>query len=155
MHQNLANAFTVNAYGPDHIEDIRLLWQLLNEHHAHVSAHFKHNFITGSFDTRKAYFLDKAAKGTLCIFMAEAEQRKLGFLVVSHAATGEGAIESLFVREEFRRMKIGGTLMRTALNWLEDRGANPLSISVVHGNEAAHPFYAKFGFLPRSCLLTR
>ncbi len=148
-------SFSISAHGPECIDDIQPLWEMLNHHHADISPHFEDHFTHASFVDRKAYLLGKAENSILRIFIAEAEDQMVGYLIASLGPNSEGEIESLFVREEYRGMKMGNALMCAALAWLEENNADPIGISVVFGNESAHPFYARYGFLPRSYRLIR
>ena len=108
-----------------------------------------------AFAFRKAYLASKAIKGSLQIFMAEVDATPVGYLVASLDKQLQGEIESIFVAEDHRGIKTGDSLMRAALNWLDENGAASKSVSVVYGNESAHAFYARYGFLPRSTRLSQ
>lgn len=139
--------------GPERLNDIRPLWEQLNRLHESVSPHFKDEFTNYSFAYRKAYLADKAMHGTLRIFFAEADDQPVGYCIASLAPHQQGEIESIFIEEPFRGQSVGDGLMRAALGWLETNNAESVAVSVVFGNEAAHPFYARYGFYPRSTRL--
>jgi len=138
--------------GIERLDDIHPLWESLNRLHESVTPHFKAIFAKNSFAYRKLYLEGKHAAGNIRIFFAEDNGNPVGYLVVS-LSDQHGEIESLFIKEAYRGNKLGDSLMRAALNWLDSNGATSKSINVVFGNEAAHPFYAKYGFFPRSTTL--
>lgn len=143
----------ITEAGPERLNDIRPLWEGLNRLHASVSPHFKDDFDGYPFSYRKAYLAGKAGQGRLRIFLAETDGEPIGYCVASLDNQMQGEIESIFVIERCRGQGLGDALMRAALGWLDANGAASKSVSVVFGNETAHPFYARYGFLPRSTRL--
>lgn len=150
----MAAAVIVEA-GPERLNDIRPLWEGLNRHHESISPHFKPDFAGYPFSYRKAYLAGKANCGELRIFIAESDDHPIGYCVASLDTEYHGEIESIFVMEGHRSQGLGDALMRAALGWLDANGATSKSISVVFGNEAAHAFYARYGFFPRSTRLVQ
>lgn len=144
---------SITESGPERLNDIKLLWEQLNRLHESVSPHFKDEFSDYPFAYRKAYLAKKAMQGLLRIFFAEADDRPVGYCVASLDTHRHGEIESIFIEEPFRGQGVGDALMQTALGWLDANDAESKSVSVVFGNEAAHPFYARYGFHPRSTKL--
>lgn len=149
------NNVTITSCGPEGLDAIQPLWEQLNRHHADISSHFSDYFKQFTFEQRKAALESKGRRGTVRIFMAEVDGQVAGQCVVSLMPELLGEIDSIFVAEEFRNKKIGDSLMRAALEWLDDNGAKSKTVVVVHGNEAAYGFYARYGFLPRSVRLSQ
>ncbi|MCX6816185.1 MAG: GNAT family N-acetyltransferase [Candidatus Aenigmarchaeota archaeon] len=56
-----------------------------------------------------------------------------------------GYISDLFVKKEFRRMKIGSRLMNESIKWFKKRGLKHISLNVYDGNKNARAFYEKHG----------
>lgn len=135
------------------MDAIRPMWEALNRLHTSLTPHFQLDFQCYRFADRKAYLESKAAMGGLRIFLIRLEQNFVGYCVASLRHDRHGEIESIYVDEAYRGMKLGDTLMRAALDWMDEKGALSKSINVVFGNEAAFPFYAKYGFYPRSTTL--
>lgn len=147
-------ALTLIEAGEERLSDIQPLWEGLNRLHAEATPHFKSHFESYTFATRKTYLETKAQTGRLRIFLAMDEDTPVGYCVTS-LCSGHGEIESIFIMDAYRGRKMGDTLMRAALAWLDAHGAETKSVNVVYGNEVAHPFYAKYGFLPRSTTLSQ
>jgi len=145
----------IKEVGIECLDEIRPLWERLNHHHAAVSEHFSEYFQRFSFDQRKAGLETKAQHGIFRLFIARSNGQLAGQCIISLGPDLIGEIDSLFVAEEFRNKKIGDSLMRAALDWFDKNGATSKSIVVIHGNESAHSFYARYGFLPRSTRLTQ
>jgi len=55
-------------------------------------------------------------------------------------------VETLAVRDRYRRTGIGRALMRRAECWAEDRGASEIELSVYQFNQAAMSFYRELGY---------
>jgi len=141
--------------GTELLDDIKPLWEELNRHHANISSHFSDYFKNFTFENRKASIEAKAHRGTVRIFFAKVDGLIAGQCVVSLMPELLGEIDSIFVAEEFRDQKIGDSLMQVALNWLDSSGAKSKTVVVVHGNESANTFYARYGFMPRSNRLSQ
>ncbi|QJB55195.1 GNAT family N-acetyltransferase [Pseudodesulfovibrio sp. zrk46] len=139
--------------GTERLDDIRPMWEALNKLHAQVAPHFRLDFECYEFKDRKAYLQSKATLGELRIFLIRLKGKFIGYCVASLGNDFHGEIESIYVDELYRSMKMGDTLMRAALDWMDENGAITKSINVVYGNEAAFSFYEKYGFYPRSTTL--
>ncbi|PKG33277.1 N-acetyltransferase [Methanoregula sp.] len=137
------------------IELIRTLWTRLNTHH-HANARVFQDVYAGmTFDDRKAYFSKIAMQGSLRIVLAFDPEQGIyaGYCVSSLSKDNEGEIESISVDETYRMQGIGTNLLTRALTWLNNNGSIRNRVSVADGNEAAFPFYRKFGFYPRMTVL--
>ncbi|WP_408634775.1 GNAT family N-acetyltransferase [Paenibacillus zanthoxyli] len=66
-----------------------------------------------------------------------------------------GELDSIFVLQDYRGYGIGQELMTLSLDWLKTNSAKTIAISVLFGNDEALPFYEKFGFYPRTYVLTK
>lgn len=147
---------TIVEAGPERLDDIQPLWEQLNRHHKAVSPHFSEYFEDFNFVDRKKALEAKGRRGELRLFFAEASGQLVGQCIASVMPEGLGEIDSIFVDEQFRDQKIGHSLMQAALQWFEIMGAEKQTVVVVHGNESANAFYARYGFLPRSvCLMKK
>lgn len=62
-------------------------------------------------------------------------------------------MESLYVRENYRGLGLGETLLSNAIAWMDEMGAHTKTVSVAVGNEKAFGFYEHFGFYPRKTQL--
>jgi len=138
------------AGGYELLDLVAPLWRELMSHHSKCSKHFKKHFETASFDGRKKGLAKKKA---LRVEYAKAGNANIGYCITSVSADGTGEIESLFISAQFRRNGVATALMQHAIAWLDQQQVGHRIIGVAVGNEAALPFYAKFGFLPRSLIL--
>lgn len=137
------------------IERIRPLWVQLNRHHHANARAFRDIYAGWTFDDRKAYFTTVAQKGSLRIDLAFDPEhgRYAGYCISSLSKDRAGEIESIYVDETYRMLGIGTNLLTRALTWLNNNGSIRNRVSVADGNEAAFPFYRKFGFYPRMTVL--
>jgi len=137
------------------IELIRPLWIQLNRHHHTNACAFRDIYARWTFDDRKAFFSKIALRGSLRIDLAFDPElgRYAGYCVSSLSEDRTGEIESIFVEKTYRSLGIGTTLLTRALTWLNNSNSIRNRVSVADGNEAAFPFYLKFGFYPRMTVL--
>jgi diamine N-acetyltransferase len=145
------------THGDQTLHDtIKPLWEQLNIYHCSRSEHFKSHYKAMTFEKRKTDILKKTlGGGELRVDLAvdEATGKGVGFIVSSVNAEKVGEIESVYMDAAYRRMGVGGKLMRSALAWLDHKGAVEKIVEVSVGNEVAWGFYERFGFKPRKTVL--
>lgn len=139
------------------LDDIKLLWQALNNFNLNNSVNFKEHYLSMTFEKRKADLLKKATFGEMRVDMAidEFAQMVVGYIVSTVNSENTGEIESVFVSEAYRGQGIGDKLMKNTLEWMEQKGAVAKIVEVSVGNEQAWNFYSKYGFLPRKMVLNQ
>ena len=132
------------------IDQIKALWEKLNEHHRNKTIHFLKRFSNYSFDQRKTMILEQASFSKVRIELAKDFEMNstVAYCVSSVDSKENGEIVSVFVEESHRKLGIGGVLMKHALAWMDEIGVKSKRIDVVYGNDEALPFYEKFGFYP-------
>ena len=137
------------------LDEIRELWEALNQHHGQVSEKFKSHYENFSFESRKRTLLLKAKNGRLRIEVAvdQESMKNVGYCVSRIEFSGDAEMESLYVEENYRGLGIGELLLRNAINWMDEMGAHTKTVSVAVGNEKAFGFYQRFGFYPRKTQL--
>lgn len=138
------------------LDGIRALWEKLNQQHLDCSGNFKDHFKAMTFERRKADFLQKANHGELRVDIALTEKtnQPVGYCVSSVDCEAKmGEIESIYVEKKYRCFGIGDALMKKALNWMDEKGAQKKTVAVCVGNEQAFGFYAKYGFVHRKTVL--
>ncbi|MDP4183107.1 MAG: GNAT family N-acetyltransferase [Bacillota bacterium] len=155
MEINQSNAINYICGDERLIDEIKELWEGLNEHHKRKSPYFKDHYTNFSFETRKSDFLRKAKSGALRVELAihKEAQKGIGYCVSSLDEENTGEVESIFISEDFRGLGIGEELMKRAFKWMDQAGAVKKVVTVASGNENAFGFYKKFGFYPRKVLL--
>lgn len=88
------------------------------------------------------------------IWVAEApDGRLLGYSQVGPAdmphedlRPEHGELKRLYVLNEMQGSGLGALLIEPALAWLDEKGRNPVWLSVWAHNEGAQRFYARYGF---------
>jgi len=137
------------------LDDVRELWEALNEHHGKNSLHFKDFYHHFSFAVRKADLTKHAQNGSIQVVICfdEAAQLRVGYCIGSVDSDLVGEIESIFVLPDYRGLGIGDELMRKSLQWMDKMGAGKITVNVAAGNEPAFGFYEKYGFYPRRTML--
>lgn len=84
----------------------------------------------------------------LAIFTAKENSELVGYCIAS-SNNGDGEIDSLYIKPQFRGISLGMLLTESAMSWLTGLNCNQISVCVAEGNEEAIPFYEKFGFKKR------
>lgn len=71
-----------------------------------------------------------------------------GTIALKDVGGGVCALRKMFVKQEFRGKKRGvaAKLMRTLLDWAEEKGVREVYLGTVDVYHAAHRFYEKSGF---------
>jgi ribosomal protein S18 acetylase RimI-like enzyme len=137
------------------LDEIKPLWDGLNEHHLLLSPYFKKHYQTLTFETRKTDFLKKAKKTQMRIDLAtdKTTLQNVGYIVstIDKAKTGE--IDSIFVNPSYRGFGVGDTLIKKSLEWMDKKGVITKIVEVGVGNEQAFGFYSRYGFYPRKTML--
>jgi diamine N-acetyltransferase len=137
------------------LNDVKEMWEKLNLYHCDRSEHFKPHYRAMTFAKRKAALLKKAECGEMRVDMAidEVTERGVGYIVSTIGSENVGEIQSVYVNTAYRRMGIGGALLRNALAWMDEKSVAEKVVEVSVGNETAWKFYGQFGFKPRLTLL--
>jgi diamine N-acetyltransferase len=137
------------------LDEVKEMWEQLNLYHCERSEHFKPHYRAMTFAKRKATMLRKAECGEMRVNMAvdELTGKGVGYVVSTVGSDNVGEIQSVYVDSAYRRMGIGGALMRSVLSWMEEKAVSEKVVEVSVGNEEAWGFYGQFGFKPRLTLL--
>jgi ribosomal protein S18 acetylase RimI-like enzyme len=104
----------------------------------------------------KDYFVDLLSNSDVGFFVAEMDDRVVGFV---HGLVREmsqipifrqrriASIDSVVVTNEFQRKGIGSKLVETVQAWAIENGAESIELNVYEFNESAIAFYHRMGFL--------
>lgn len=134
------------------LEEVKPLWESLNQHHEVNSQHFAHQFRANSFESRQRKFLQcQQVRVDLVEDQCMGEVVAYCITTVTNDLTGE--VDSLYIKQRYRNLGIGESLMTKALVWLEDNKVKKKIIGVAEGNESVLAFYQRFHFYPRLVLL--
>lgn len=153
----------VRRAGADEVDRLADLWAAMHAHHAPLAPDVAPvRPLEESWRRRRAQYAEWLASGDAALIVADDGCESLmGYAVVrigSGAATwdiGErvAELESLSVAAQARGAGVGAALVRAARAFARERGAQRLTVSVVHNNEGALRFYAREGFGPFYVLL--
>ena len=134
------------------LDDVKALWEELKQFHIEKSLDFKQNFMENTFQARKESFSDKIKNGKIFIVIAFHKDCKIGYCI-SSIIKNTGEIDSLYVKPEYRKNRIGTKLIETSLDWIKSNNIKKIEINVAVGNEETFGFYSKFGFAPKTTIL--
>jgi diamine N-acetyltransferase len=137
------------------LDEVRVLWEQLNQHHMNLSPYFKDCYRNMRFEDRKRGILQNADCGEVHVDLAidNVTNERVGFCVTTIDRWHKGLIESIFVGVGYRNLGVGKVLMKAALSWLDSKGVRKRAVSVSVGNEQVFVFYSQFGFKPRRTVL--
>ncbi len=126
--------------------------EALARHHNEVSEHFKGCYPQTPSGQKTRQFRSEMEEGRSRIAVAEKDDEIIGFCKISTDGS-RGVLEYLVVLDGERGKNHGAELMDWALNTFRKLGISDVDVKVVYGNEAIR-FYEKYGFRPRSVILT-
>ena len=66
-----------------------------------------------------------------------------------------GEIESIYIKDDYRKFGLGGRLMDSSLNWFELNGITNIQIGLVYSNDEALQFYKRYDFYVGNYILKR
>ncbi|WBW94856.1 GNAT family N-acetyltransferase [Oceanirhabdus sp. W0125-5] len=136
-----------NQGDKDLLNQIKPLWEKLNEHHIEKSEHFKERFRSFTFDSRICKLVENDNRKINIIIASDGDQN-IGYCLAS-VLEPYGEIESLYINPMYRGLNIGEKLMNDSLQWINSHEVDDIMIGVAGGNEEAFGFYEKFGFYQR------
>jgi len=135
---------------------IKTLWEKLNCIHFDKSVYFKDKFKEFTFDKRMEHIYEKAQKGIIKFEMIlDNDNGNYVAYCLSSIENNLGEIESIFVEDEYRMLRLGDKLMKNVLNWFESNKTTNISINVVYANDDVLPFYERYGFHVGNYILKR
>lgn len=126
----------------EHYNLIENMWVRLNRLHGALSKNFKDHFDTFTFEKRMNPLLKKEH---LAFFVAVINSEHVGYCIVS-AEDGKGEIDSIYIEPDYRKQRIGSSLIKRAKGWFNTIGCDSVSIIVADGNDSVLGFYKSFGF---------
>lgn len=132
---------------------IKPLWEQLNKHHYNKSKHFKSHFKNNSFEKRMKKIIDDKNLNWRIEVVEDSNKNSLIAYCLTSINNDEAEIDSLYIVKEYRGLKIGDKLMKSALEWIYDKGNSKTLIVVAWGNKDVLDFYRRYGFEPRSIKL--
>ena len=99
----------------------------------------------------KNYFTKSVSSNTSVCFIAEIDNKAVGYIAVGHKMTYFRKsryleVENVGVSPEFRSQGIGVELIKEAKDWGKERGYQRLFVSSYFHNTKANQFYKRNGF---------
>jgi diamine N-acetyltransferase len=145
--------------GAELLSRIEPLWCELRDIHSSRSAHFSDMVKDMEFESRRLGLLGKSVGGHILVqvlsLSGTPSQKDIAYCVSTVGLNGVAEIDSVYVEAGYRKMGLGGMLIKGALDWIDEHDVREVRTSVVWGNEEVLPFYERHGFYPRSIVLLR
>lgn len=103
------------------INFVQPLWKKLNKHHKVSSNYFQNSFLSLKFEDRINKFInDDNLKIKVDLIKHIKSNLYIGYCISTINKELVGEIDSLFIEREYRKYGLGGSLMKRALDWLND-----------------------------------
>ena len=133
----------------EQLSKIEHLWEELKKIHLNDSKYFKDYFSTFTFEKR-CEKLEEINDEHIKIEIVEDKKTKdfIGYCI-STIEKNIGEIDSLFIKEEYRKYGLGKKLVESSIEWLENSKCEKIKVGVAEGHESVFEFYKKLGFYPR------
>ena len=141
--------------GMELLDRIAPLWEELKRYHVEKSRYFSKDMKARRFEARKNDLTSKAKHLRVDIVIDSKEKNDIGYCISTINDSNRGEIDSIFIREPYRRHGLGKKLTEMALAWLDDQGVVDNSLYVASGNDEVINFYKIFGFYPRTIHLVQ
>ena len=139
--------------GEELLDEVKPLWEKLNEQHAQGSSHFSALFRKRGFAERKQSLLENKIAVRVEMARETNSGRLVGYCISTISQKKIGEIDSIFIETDFRGIGIGDAFMRRALEWMETQAVQSKRLTVAEGNEKVFAFYKQYGFYPRTTTL--
>ncbi|WP_252187738.1 GNAT family N-acetyltransferase [Anaeromonas frigoriresistens] len=139
------------------IDNVKELWNKLNEYHTNNSKYFSEDFRKYKFEDRSKGLQEKAKEGSIKIDLVKNKDidKLVGYCISTIDMKNIGEIDSLYIEKEYRGVDIGDKLMKNSIEWLESKEVNSIRIGVSVGNDKVLKFYERYGFYPRVTILQK
>lgn len=132
----------ISVLASNDIEAIKSLWELLNEAHHKNSNNWKKHFANFTFEERIKTIQES---DNYSVFISTINNEISGYCIAS-INSDIGEIDSIFVKEKYRKSTIGQSLIKKSIEWLESKEVRTIKVGIAEGNESVLPFYEKLGF---------
>ena len=134
------------------LEHVKPLWQELNRHHKANAKFFADRFDNITFEKRHEKF---ASSNNIMIELVKdtSSNTYIGYCISTITEDLIGEVDSLYLKNEYRKFGIGDVLMTRTLNWLNDHEVKSKTIGVAEGNEIVLDFYKRYNFFPKRIIL--
>jgi len=138
----------------EEIELLRKPLDKLHEYHNSKSKYFSGSYPRLTFEDRIEEYRKNVKSGEYRIELLTDQETNniIGFCIAFSKKTS-GKLEVLFIDKKYRRNGLGVKLMNSAMKWFGEHHITDIELTVVYGNDAVL-FYKKFGFYPRSTIMT-
>jgi diamine N-acetyltransferase len=144
--KEMENEMEIISGGQEFLDRIEPLWEELNKHHMKKSIHFSELIKSRNFEARKKDLVSKSNHLRTDIAIDIKEKIDIGYCISTINDKHIGEIDSLYIKEPYRRNGIGKKLMEMTLTWLDDHAVIEKVLSVGSGNDEVIKFYEIFGF---------
>ncbi len=133
------------------IDDIMSLWNESRLYHAELDPRL--SMVDDAHLKAREYYVSQLTSADTVFYIATSSDTPIGYLCAQiqkappvHKIQRFGFIDGLFVRETFRRMGVGTSLVTLAMDWFEEQQISMVQLSVASMNEIGIRFWERCGF---------
>jgi ribosomal protein S18 acetylase RimI-like enzyme len=149
------DSITIITVGMESVDEVKILWMALHDHHEKVAPHFGITLEHGeSWKRRRANYQNWLGDQGSRMFIAKENDEPVGYALVRIVGGSEtwksgdqiAELETFSILPEYRGMGIGSRLMAEIYSFLREEGIREVGVTVVETNVQAIRFYEKHGF---------
>lgn len=135
------------------LDRVEPLWNQQRDFHFELAPQWIRG-MTEHFHLRRQTLMAKGVAGGF-LAVATPHGQDVGYAICTLMAIDRGELDSLFVVPSRRSQGIGHALMQASLEWFAQQNVDDIAIELLHCNDGARRFYARYGFEPRSLVMKR
>ena len=148
----ITTSVAVDLADEDDLEDVIRLWERLMDEHAAIDPHFQRRPLARLYLRRN--LRTQIAQPDFILLVARWRHRVIAFLSAQilraplFQETRFGQIVDVYILPEWRKQKIGSTLVQQAYLWFRSLGLTHVDLNIAVENMRAEQFWKKQGFKP-------
>ncbi|SHJ76902.1 Acetyltransferase (GNAT) family protein [Clostridium cavendishii DSM 21758] len=142
--------------GIELLDNVKPLWNKLNNYHLEKTISFKKKFTNMTFEVRMNKVInDNNLKVNIDLIKDKIIDSYIGYCMSTVNNDLIGELSSIYIEKDYRKLGLGHELITKSLAWQNENNAKTKIIGVAVGNENALGFYEKYGFYKRTIILER
>ncbi len=140
--------------GIELLDNVKPLWNKLNNYHLEKTISFKKKFTNMTFEVRMNKVInDNNLKVNIDLIKDKIIDSYIGYCMSTVNNDLIGELSSIYIEKDYRKLGLGNELITKSLAWQNENNAKTKIIGVAVGNENALGFYEKYGFCKRTIIL--
>ena len=142
--------YTILPIDKSKIDRLKPLWECQKKYHVLISRNFSEERQNVIFEDRKKEILEECKHIKIDLVISKKTDEEIGYCLSTIDHQQKGELDSLFIKEGFRKSGIGKKLVLMSIDWMEEFNVKRKSLFVIPENQGAIRFYESLGFKQRS-----